>query len=233
MRARILSCAAIVFMGVAVLKSQRTYNGDAQLPSRIEFLREPKLYVSPGRVRFDRPALRRISAPAMGPWAPLPGLEAARPALQLSSPQSLAAAPAQVTGAPLPGMLLADGVPKYFDILFGLVFVSVLAFTARNIFDTTFAENENEFVPPNPMNAFSKLPFIGDAFGTQEYDDPEAAAEDLRQRLKVAIETRDIEATYRLEKELKQLLNTTGVRYMIDQKPTSFAEQEEQMPEKW
>lgn len=93
----------------------------------------------------------------------------------------------------------------------------VLAFGARQVFDSIFAEND-EYKPPNVFG-------FGGGIAN-----PEEQAEKLRQRLQAAAQAGDLGEARRLEKELIQLLSDTGVRYMVDDGDTT---KQEQMPDKW
>jgi hypothetical protein len=83
---------------------------------------------------------------------------------------------------------------------------------------------------PGSASGLRGLPVIGPAlsrvFGAP--DDPEAACEALRQRLQAAAEAGDLETAFRLEKELKQMLADTGVRYVVEDKSGS-----DSLPENW
>ena len=116
--------------------------------------------------------------------------------------------------------------PQFVDIFYvGGVF-AVAAFGGRQDFDSAFAENTDEFRPPMPgqlPGPLRNLPFIGGG----ERGDPEEEAEMLRQKVQEAAEAGDMETAFRTEKELKQLLAETGVRYMADES------REENLPERW
>ena len=128
---------------------------------------------------------------------------------------------------PASSLLLAAEVPgpQPVDLIYILGVLAVGAFAARNFFDSIFPEND-EYVPPMP--ALSKIPIIGALFEDPAGGmDPAEKAEELRQKIAAAAAAGDIETAYYTEKELKQLLAETGVRYMAD------AVREEDLPEKW
>ena len=152
----------------------------------------------------------------------------------------IAFAPPAVTFAPT--LLFAETLPQVLpnggvgaqptDLIYVVGVLGVLLLGGLQIFDSTFAENTQSFVPPMPGSAsgLRGLPVIGPAlsrvFGAP--DDPEAACEALRQRLQAAAEAGDLETAFRLEKELKQMLADTGVRYVVEDKSGS-----DSLPENW
>jgi hypothetical protein len=130
------------------------------------------------------------------------------------------------TPAPLPTLLISEAPavpgPQLVDAFYITGVLAVAAFGLRQVFDSTFAENTDEFSPPMPGATF---PFMGD----EKRADPEEAAEALRQRLQAAAEAGDLETAFRLEKELVQLLAETGVRYMVDDENAPS----EKLPDRW
>jgi len=118
------------------------------------------------------------------------------------------------------GLLAAD-VPgaQPVDLLYIGGVVAVLGFGGRQVFDSAFAENTNEYRPP--------LPFFGGR--STSAADPAEMAESLRQRLQEAAEAGDLETAFRLEKELKQLLAESGVRYVVEKD----GDRKDGLPENW
>ena len=130
--------------------------------------------------------------------------------------------PPLLQAVPSSSLLLAATVPgpQFEDIFYiGGVFLA-LAFGGRQVFDSVFAEDTNEYKPPMPT-IFGKV---------DAQQDSAAAAEDLRQRLMVAAEAGDLETAFRLEKELKNLLAESGVRYIVDDDENYSAKKEEKLP---
>lgn len=85
------------------------------------------------------------------------------------------------------------------------------AFGARQVFDSAFAENTNEYVPPLPgFKGLTKL-FGGEDGAAREEAAAVQQAEVLRQRITDAAAAGDIETAYRSEKELKQVRAYIGV----------------------
>ena len=91
------------------------------------------------------------------------------------------------------------------DLLYGVGCIGALTFAFKNVFDSIFFENEG-FRPPMPV---LKNPFAPKV-------DPIEQAENLRLQMQAAIEAQDMEAAFRIEKEIKQLMMETGIRYESD-----------------
>lgn len=91
------------------------------------------------------------------------------------------------------------------DLLYGAGCVGALTFAFKNVFDSIFFENDG-FRPPMlvPKNPFA------------EEVDPIVQAESLRQQMQAAIEAQDMAAAYKIEKEIKQLMMETGIRFEAD-----------------
>ena len=148
---------------------------------------------------------------------PVPSLPPARSAVRRSSP------------------LVAVEVPgaQPVDLLYILGVVGVAAFGVRQVFDSAFPENSDEYVPPmvgsGLPNPLKNVPFVG---GGQEPADPAEQAEQLRVRLLAAAEAGDLRTAYNLEKELKNLMASTGMRLVVDDE---FAKSEdtEDLPDRW
>ena len=143
-------------------------------------------------------------------------------------------APSNIVPTLSSSLLLAETLPngstgaQPVDLLYSFGVLAVIFAGGRQVFDSTFAEN-SEYVPPMPGSLpgpLGKLPFLG---GQEAPEDPEAACEDLRVRLQEAAQAGDIETAFRLEKELKQLLAETGIRYIVDE----GSENNEQLPKNW
>ena len=150
-----------------------------------------------------------------------------------TAPPSVSLVPTTLFAEALPQVLPNGGVgAQPTDLIYVVGVLGVLMLGGLQIFDSTFAENTQSFVPPMPGSAsgLRGLPVIGPAlsrvFGAP--DDPEAACEALRQRLQAAAEAGDLETAFRLEKELKQMLADTGVRYVVEDKSGS-----DSLPENW
>lgn len=135
-------------------------------------------------------------------------------------------------GAPVPSILLAAEVPgaQPVDIFYIAGVLGVAAFGARQVFDSAFPENTDEYVPPLAGSLPGPLASI---FGGKDASIPPAErAEKLRARLQAAAEEGDIEVAYRLEKELKNLMAETGIRFVVDDQ-FQRSEDEEALPPRW
>ena len=97
------------------------------------------------------------------------------------------------------------------DAAYSLSALAVVGLVGRSVFDTVFIENDAT-VPNKPRMSLPSL------FGREEQD-PTVEAERIRQRLQAAAEAGDLEAAWRLEKELKQFLWDNNVVYEIDVEP--------------
>mmetsp|Transcript_29977 Transcript_29977/g.99419 ORF Transcript_29977/g.99419 Transcript_29977/m.99419 type:complete len:177 (-) Transcript_29977:149-679(-) len=97
------------------------------------------------------------------------------------------------------------------DAAYSLSALAVVGLVGRSVFDTVFIENDAT-VPNKPRVSLPSL------FGREEQD-PTVEAERIRQRLQAAAEAGDLEAAWRLEKELKQFLWDNNVVYEIDVEP--------------
>ena len=171
--------------------------------------RLPMLLSSPAATLIGRPAL-----PSAGVWTEQPSVAVAD-----------AARAFPFSGA----LLVADAAPgpQLSDLFYIVGVIAVIAFGARQVFDSIFPEND-EYVPPMPT--LSSLPVIGGLFDDPTGGmDPAEKAEELRAIITRAAAEGDIETAYRTEKQLKQLLAETGVRFMVD----DDAAQEENLPKKW
>lgn len=151
----------------------------------------------------------------------------------LPTAASYLSASAPVVAPPLPAVLLAAEVPgpQFVDLFYIGGVVAVAAFGGRQVFDSVFAENTNEYQPPlpSPSSLLSKLPFVGG--GSDE--NPEEVAEDLRQRMMAAANAGDLETAYRLEKEMKNVLAESGVRFIVEDDGDYSPDKEEKLPSKW
>lgn len=153
----------------------------------------------------------------------------------LALPNMAASAPALVTSLLADTELLPNGstgaLPS--DLIYVVGVVGVLVLGGLQVFDSTFAENSETFVPPMPGSAsgLRGLPVVGGFLSSMlgAPDNPEEACEALRQRLQEAAEAGDLDTAFKLEKELKQLLADTGVRYLVDEP----SEQTEALPDNW
>ena len=151
-----------------------------------------------------------------------------------TAPLPLSAAPLSLGAGLAPSVLLAYEVPgpQFTDLFYIGGVLVVLGFGGRQVFDSVFAESTNEYQPPmlTPTNLLSKLPFIGNDEANQN---PEQVAEDLRQRMMAAANAGDLETAYRLEKEMKNLLAESGVRFIVEDDGDYSARKEEKLPDKW
>ena len=141
------------------------------------------------------------------------------------------------------------------DFLYVAGVLAAFAFGARQLFDSSFPENEDEFKPPMPG-----LGMLDGLLGRESMSKEEAErrAEELRAKLQQAAAEGDVETAYRTEKELKQarhmhadahagptpaaadadhcmlaraqLMLETGVRYMVNDAdgPTT-----DKLPKNW
>ena len=91
------------------------------------------------------------------------------------------------------------------DLLYGAGCIAALNFAFKNVFDSIFFENDG-FTPPMPV---LKNPFSPEV-------DPIVQAEGLRQQMQAAIAAQDMVEAYRVEKELKQLMMESGIRFEAD-----------------
>lgn len=104
----------------------------------------------------------------------------------------------------------------FADFAYVLAVSSVLFFALRNVFDSVFTENEalgldSTFRPPDLTASKLSIPFL------QSNDpDPVAKAEQLRERMQIAIEEQDMVGAYNIERELKQLMAESGIRFEAD-----------------
>ena len=135
----------------------------------------------------------------------------------------------------LPTFALAVEVPgaQPIDLLYIIGVVSVAAFAVKNVFDSAFPENTNEFVPPmvgapTLPGPLKDLPFVGG--GTRA--DPAEEAERLRLQLQAAAEAGDLKRAFELEKDLKNLMAESGMRFIVDDEYQQ-SEDAEQLPDKW
>jgi hypothetical protein len=114
--------------------------------------------------------------------------------------------------------------PQLGDFVYIGAVLAIGVFGAMQVFASSFPEDDNEFAPP----MLSKLPSMLNPFGSDSPKrPPEEVAEELRERIQEAAAAGDIEAAFYLEKELKQLMAESGVRFQAD------AKSEEQLPDKW
>mmetsp|Transcript_1473 Transcript_1473/g.3152 ORF Transcript_1473/g.3152 Transcript_1473/m.3152 type:complete len:148 (-) Transcript_1473:228-671(-) len=111
-----------------------------------------------------------------------------------------AASPAPTTPRH-PSPLMGEG-NALLDALYALGCIGALSFAFRNVFDSIFFENEG-FRPPMPVLKNPLSPAV----------DPVEEAEALRAKMQAAIDAQDMEAAYRTEKELKQLMMEYGIRF--------------------
>ena len=111
------------------------------------------------------------------------------------------------------------------DLIYIVGVLGVMAFGGIQIFASTFAENDVEFVPPMPGTMPEPLKRL---FGGGK-ENPEEACEALRLQLQASAQAGDLETAFRLEKELKQKLAETGIRYVVDEQ----SESTESLPDNW
>ncbi len=132
-----------------------------------------------------------------------------------------AALPGAMGGAvALPSLALAveangSSGTQFVDIFYIIGVVGVAAFGFRAVFDSVFAENTEEWVPPIPGKV--DMPFGLGGSGNQ---DPTIEAERLRQKLQAAIEAQDLETAFKTEKALLQFMGENGLFYDPDEMPT-------------
>ena len=142
----------------------------------------------------------------------------------------LLAAPSPRTLPRTPGVVAVE-VPgaQPQDIFYIAGVIGVAAFGVRQVFDSAFPENTNEYVPPTPgkLPGIDNLPFFGGS-GLSPADE----AEQLRQQLLAAAEAGDLKEAYQLEKKLKNLMAETGMRLVVDEE-FQRSEDAEKLPEKW
>ena len=136
-----------------------------------------------------------------------------------------------LASSPASTSLLAVEVPgaQPSDIFYIAGVIGVFAFGARQVFDSAFPENE-EYVPPMAgtlPGPLKNLPFIGG-----ESADPAEKAERLRQQLQAAAQAGDLKTAYKLEKELKNVMAESGIRFIVDDE-FQQSEDTEQLPDNW
>ena len=132
-----------------------------------------------------------------------------------------------------PTLTLALEVPgaEPQDALYIIGVISVFAFAVKNVFDSAFPENTNEFVPP--MVGAPTLPGpLKDLIGGGAGADPAEEAERLRLQLQAAAEAGDLKTAFQLEKDLKNLMAESGMRFIVDDEYQQ-SEDAEQLPDKW
>ena len=147
------------------------------------------------------------------------------PATAAALPLTLLAA------APATSSLLAVEVPgaQPVDIFYVLGVGLVAAFGVRQVFDSAFPENTNEYRPPLATSLPGPLRnLLGDA----AMSNPEAKAEQIRQELYAAAQAGDLETAYAKEKELKNLMAETGIRFIVEDE-FQQSEDKEQLPDRW
>jgi hypothetical protein len=180
-----------------------------------------------GRFRTTARETNRHLAAAPSPHRRPPARNASEMLLPMAAMQASPLGVAQAS------TLLAVEVmgPQVNDIFYIGGVLVVLGFGGRQVFDSVFAESTDEYQPPilTPSKLLSNLPFIGS--GANE--NPEEDAEDLRQRMMAAANAGDLETAYRLEKEMKNLLAESGVRFIVEDDGDYSAQKEEKLPDKW